>query len=209
MGGPKTDSDNATFNITATNNPPQATITPPSYAVVEDIPFDLHGTGLTVSDPDASSNMVRAMLSVGEGTLDVAAGTTGVTVTNSGTTMVTLDGTLIQLNDLLAGNFGATIRYQALEAPSAATLFTLAINDQGHSGVGGALNDSDNATLNITAVNDAPILDNTGTMTLTYVLQDEADPPGESVAAMIASAGGDRVTDPDSGAVEGIGGDWG
>ncbi|MHB0960277.1 MAG: cadherin domain-containing protein, partial [Pirellulaceae bacterium] len=63
---------------------------------------------------------------------------------------------------------------------------------------------SDTASLVINAVNDAPVLDNTGTMTLTSITEDETDNSGNSVASIIASAGGDRITDVDSGAVEGI-----
>ena len=56
----------------------------------------------------------------------------------------------------------------------------------------------------MTAVNDAPVLDNLGTMMLTDVVEDDMNPPGDTVVAIIASAGGDRITDVDSGAVEGL-----
>ncbi|MEM9535593.1 MAG: cadherin-like domain-containing protein [Cyanobacteria bacterium P01_E01_bin.45] len=56
----------------------------------------------------------------------------------------------------------------------------------------------------IASQNDAPTLDTTGTMTLTAIDEDDSDPSGDTVAALIASAGGDRITDPDTGAVEGI-----
>lgn len=60
------------------------------------------------------------------------------------------------------------------------------------------------STITVTPVNDAPVLDNTGAMALTDVLQDSTNPPGNSVIAIISSAGGDRITDVDSGALEGI-----
>ncbi|PKK88295.1 MAG: hypothetical protein CVV64_19465 [Candidatus Wallbacteria bacterium HGW-Wallbacteria-1] len=63
---------------------------------------------------------------------------------------------------------------------------------------------TENASLAVTAVNDAPVLDNSGTMTLTSITEDATSPAGDTVAAIIASAGGDRITDPDTGAVEGI-----
>ena len=62
-----------------------------------------------------------------------------------------------------------------------------------------ALSDTATITVNLTDVNDAPVLDNTGNMTLTDVDEGEANPPGDTVAAIIASAGGDRITDPDTG----------
>ena len=60
------------------------------------------------------------------------------------------------------------------------------------------------AVISVTAVNDAPVLDPNGTMTLTTITEDETSNGGNSVASIIASAGGDRITDVDSGAVEGI-----
>ncbi len=60
------------------------------------------------------------------------------------------------------------------------------------------------ADLTVTAVNDAPVLDASGNMVLADVAQDDADPPGTSVLGIIASAGGDRITDADAGASEGI-----
>jgi len=64
--------------------------------------------------------------------------------------------------------------------------------------------DFETATLNVMAVNDAPILDNTGTMTLTTIAEDATNPTGDTVAAIILSATGDRVTDVDPSAVEGF-----
>ena len=56
----------------------------------------------------------------------------------------------------------------------------------------------------MTAVNDAPVLDNAGAMTLTTITEDQTSNAGDTVASIIASAGGDRITDVDTGAVEGI-----
>ena len=58
--------------------------------------------------------------------------------------------------------------------------------------------------MNVASVNDAPVLDNSGTMTLTSITEDQTNNSGQTVASIIASAGGDRITDVDSGAVEGI-----
>ena len=52
--------------------------------------------------------------------------------------------------------------------------------------------------------NDAPVLDNTGTMWLSSIRQGDTDNPGTLVTDILASAGGDRITDVDAGAVEGI-----
>ncbi len=64
--------------------------------------------------------------------------------------------------------------------------------------------DSDSVGITVQAVNDAPFLDNSGTMTLTSINENQTTNGGDTVAAIIASAGGDRITDPDASAVEGI-----
>jgi|GEM_PF-2589188 len=56
----------------------------------------------------------------------------------------------------------------------------------------------------VNAVNDAPVLDNTGDMSLTAISEDATGGAGNTVASIIASAGGDRITDVDAGASEGI-----
>ena len=57
---------------------------------------------------------------------------------------------------------------------------------------------------NVTATNTAPTLDNTGTVTVGSITEDQTTNSGETVAAIILSAGGDRIADVDVGAVEGI-----
>jgi len=64
------------------------------------------------------------------------------------------------------------------------------------------------ATISITVngTNDAPVLDNSGNMSLNAINEDVANASnnGTLVSDIIASAGGDRITDIDSGAVEGL-----
>ncbi len=145
----------ATIEIDAVNDAPVATITA-SYSINENTPFTLHGTGLSVGDPDTDATSVQVTLSVGEGILSVAAGTTGVTVTGSGSSRVTLDGTLGQINALLAGGLGASISYAAIDAPSPSTTLTLDIDDLGNGGAGGSLSATASTMLTITAENDSP-----------------------------------------------------
>ena len=64
--------------------------------------------------------------------------------------------------------------------------------------------DVETATLTVLAVNDAPVLDNTGDLFLTSIGEDNTTSPGDSVAAIVASSGGNRITDVDSGALEGV-----
>ncbi len=187
---------------TVNNQPPEATIALATYAVNEDSPLTLHATGMSVSDPDAGANGVEATLSVGEGTLTVSEGTTGVLATGSGTGTVVLDGSITQINDLLAGNAGATIAYTALDAPSTSTTLSLDINDLGHTGAGGAMIGNDTATLNITAENDDP--SNTGSVpaaatvteddptpvNLSAITLSDADAAGALTVTLFTSSGG-------------------
>src|SRR4029077_1712016 len=82
----------------------------------------------------------------------------GAVVTNSGTSSVTLTGTVAQINDLLSTNATSTVSYaDNTDTPSASATLTLTTHDNGNTGTGGDLVSSDTATINITAVNDAPV----------------------------------------------------
>ncbi len=113
------------------------------------------------------------------------------------------NGTLTLSGSASTANYQAALRSvtytNTSEAPNIATrTVSFTVSD-------GALS-SNVATrdIAITAVNDAPVLDNTGTMTLTTITEDQTANNGQTVASIISSAGGDRITDVDSGAVEGI-----
>jgi VCBS repeat-containing protein len=158
-------SADATVNLTvnAVNDAPVATITPLTYSATEQTTLHLHGTGLSISDVDAGSSSMTVTLAVTEGVITIFTGSTGVGVSNSGTSSVTITGTVTQINDLLAGNGGATVNYfdgpnqfDGYDAPSATATLTMTVHDNGNTG-GGDLSSSDTATINITAVNDAPV----------------------------------------------------
>ena len=59
------------------------------------------------------------------------------------------------------------------------------------------------STVAINSVNDAPVLDNLGDMSMKPILVNETDSQGNTVDSIILSAGGDRITDVD-GLAEGI-----
>jgi hypothetical protein len=116
-----------------------------------------------------------------------------VVVVGSGSNSVTLTGTLVQINDLLAGNLTATIAYLInSDTPPASDTLTLSINDGGNTGAGGPLAANDTATINITAVNDAPV--NTVPASIA-VTEDVASPiTGISIADVDAGASSVLVT---------------
>jgi Bacterial Ig domain len=84
--------------------------------------------------------------------------------------------------------------------------FNFQVRDDGGTANGGVDLDptARTMTIGVTAVNDAPVLDNTGTMTLTTITEDNVANGGDTVSSIIASAGANRITDADSGAVEGF-----
>ena len=71
---------------------------------------------------------------------------------------MTLSGTLAQINALLNTDGTSTVSYtDGSDNPSASATLTLHIDDGGATGTGGALTGNDTSTINITAVNDAPV----------------------------------------------------
>ena len=158
-GGGLTDAVTQIVHVTAVNDAPVSTITPTSYSATEQVNLSLKNNGLAVSDVDGNSGTETITLSVTEGTLTVGAGTSGISIdSGNGTSSVTVSGTITQLNDFLNTNAGSTLVYNDnTDTPSASATLTLLIYDNGNSGTGGDLSATDTATINITAVNDAPV----------------------------------------------------
>jgi hypothetical protein len=155
-GGALTGIDTSTIGITAVNDPPVSTITPTSYSATEQVNLSLKANGLAVSDVDGNSGSETVTLSVTEGILNVTTGGSGAGVAGSGTNSVTMTGTLAQINALLNTDGTSTVSYNDnTDTPAASATLTLTIHDNGNTG-GGDLSASDTATINITAVNDAP-----------------------------------------------------
>jgi CSLREA domain-containing protein len=126
----------------------------------------------------------------------------GITLTGSDVDSASLS--FIIVTPPAHGSFGATTAPNLTYTPTAnyngPDSFTFKIND------GSA--DSNIATVSITvnAVNDAPVMDNTGNMSLGAISEDVpvASNTGTLVTAVIASAGGTRITDVDAGALTGL-----
>ncbi len=101
----------------------------------------------------------------------------------------------------------ATLTYRAWDQTSGTASTNSTANYATTASNGGTTAFSSNtatASMVVTSVNDAPVLDNSGNMTLNPITEDDTSNSGQSVASIIASASGDRITDVDSGAIEGI-----
>ena len=142
----------ATIAFTAVNDTP-VNVVPGSIAVTEDTASAL--TGIVFTDADAGAGIVTATLSVPSGSL-AAASSGGVAVGGSSSNM-TLTGTISAINAFIAGS---QVTFTTASNATADVTLTVAFNDGGNSGTGGAKSDSDTMTLAVTAVNDAPVLSN-------------------------------------------------
>ncbi|OEC40866.1 retention module-containing protein [Aeromonas sp. DNP9] len=125
----------------------------------EDQPFVIHG--LQVKDVDAGNSPIKITLSVEHGTLTLPAGS-GVTVVGNGTGSLVLTGTLADLNALLSGG----VTYQGNSDFYGNDALTMVTNDQGNTGIGGALSDTDVLPIEVQPVNDAPVNQLPGSMTV-------------------------------------------
>jgi VCBS repeat-containing protein len=142
-----------TVNVNAVNDAPSNT-TPASLTVTEDVPDAL--TGISFADVDAGVSPLQVTFSVGSGTLAAAAGG-GVTVSGSGTGTLTLTGSTANLNAYVAGS---AVTFTTAPNATAPVTLTVTTSDQGNSGAGGPLTATSNVTINVTPVDDAPVLAN-------------------------------------------------
>ena len=159
----KTDAEEVntlTFNVDAVNDAPENTV-PLAQTVDEDETLEFsstEGNAITISDDAGSDDDLVVTLIVGEGILTVASGSEAV-VSNTGNSsaIVELTGTLTEINTALNG-----LTYQGNTDANGTETLTIITNDQGNSGSGTALQDTDEVTINVTPVNDAPVADLNG-----------------------------------------------
>jgi hypothetical protein len=150
-GGPKTDTDVINLSITAVNDGPVLTA-PAAVAPAEDVQFSFTaGNTISVTDADSGAGTsFQATLNVTSGTINVVAAGSAI-VGGNNTNSVTITGTVADVNSTLA-----TTKYTGnLNFNGTDTLVVVA-NDNGQTG-GGNLSDTKNVTLNVSAVNDAPV----------------------------------------------------
>lgn len=140
--------------ISAVNQAPSIAL-PASFALNEDQSTSLGG--ISFDDPDAQGGSLTVTLSVAAGSGTLLAGSCGgIGVSGSGSNVLVQSGTLANLNACFGSSSGDPDYSPAANANGVVTL-AIAINDQGNSGSGGAQSASANASLNIAAVNDAPV----------------------------------------------------
>ncbi|MBW4695517.1 MAG: tandem-95 repeat protein [Lyngbya sp. HA4199-MV5] len=130
------------------NNAPTITV-PASQVVFRNSDLVIQ-SGLSVSDPDAGSNPVAVTLTSASGNLTLST-TTNLTVTGDGSKTVTLSGSLSAINAALTN-----LVYRPVNSGFTGTdQITIAVNDNGNTGSGGA--QTANAAINVN-VTDGPTL---------------------------------------------------
>ena len=171
--------------VTAVNDAPVNTV-PAAQMVNEDTDLTLSGASLISSaDVDAGTNAVKLSLDVAHGTLTLAStsGLTFVDNTANGTGSVHVTGTIATINTALNGlKYKGNLNYNGADSLAVVT------NDQGNTGTGGALSDSDSVAITVNAVNDAP----TVTAPAAFTIQAHMQRAG--LTGLLAN-----VTDVDSG----------
>ncbi|MGE3971100.1 MAG: beta strand repeat-containing protein, partial [Porticoccaceae bacterium] len=150
--------------------------------VSEDTPMPI--TGLAIGDADAGTGTLTVTLTVQHGTLAVSGG--GAAIAGSGTASVTLTGTLADINATL----GASVVYTAAANFSGADTLTMVTDDQGNTGTGGPLSDTDVIPIAVAAVPDIPVATDdrwvlsdataivAGVITAAWFTHNDTDPDG-------------------------------
>ncbi|MEO8629235.1 MAG: SBBP repeat-containing protein, partial [Betaproteobacteria bacterium] len=112
-----------------------------------------NGNAIVVSDADAGSSAIQVALSATQGTITLAQINGLIVVSDgNGTSAVTFSGTVANINAALNGlRFAPTANFQG------AASLTIATDDQGNSGAGGAQTSSSTIAISVAARNDAPI----------------------------------------------------
>ncbi|MEW8488490.1 MAG: Ig-like domain-containing protein [Candidatus Thiodiazotropha endolucinida] len=162
-GGSDTSSDigeTATISVGAVNDDPSnAGSLPSDISVTEDVPSNIDLSAIDFSDIDAGAGTLTVTLTTSTGgDLSAAAGT-GITIGGTSTAL-TLTGTLTDLNNYF--NTASNITYlhgTTNTAGNDADTINVTINDNGNTGTGGggAIN-LGTVNVDITAVNDAPVV---------------------------------------------------
>ncbi|MEX2558820.1 MAG: Ig-like domain-containing protein [Pirellulales bacterium] len=197
--------ETASLAVTPVNDAPVVNVPAGPLSTDEDVPLVLAAPSLaiTVSDVDADegTGQLRLSLTASNGVLTLAT-TAGLTVSGNGTSAVVATGLVANINVALDG----LVFRPDLDFAGPASI-TLVVNDLGNTGAGGPLESTAVIDIIVDPVQDAPVLDASGTPAFASIFEDMtvATNNGSTVSAMLASgAGGDPISDVDAGALEGI-----
>lgn len=155
-GGQDTDPtpNTFTFNVTPVDDPPVNSV-PGPQATDEDTSLVFSGSNgnrISIADLDAGTGIVAVTLTAGNGTANVVGNTSGLTsITGNGSGTVLLTGTVGAINNALSA-----VTYDPIANFTGAGSLQIVTNDQGNTGSGGPLTDSDAVAITVNPVNDPP-----------------------------------------------------
>ncbi len=155
-GGPHSDSDTINITVIAVNDAPVNNV-PGPQTINEDTSLVFSTAGgnrISIGDVDAAGNPLQVTLTAANGTISLSQ-TTGLSFTAGdgvADAVMTFTGTLAGLNSALDG-----LSFLSAANFNGAAGLQITTNDQGNSGVGGPLSDSDTVNITVNAVNDAPV----------------------------------------------------
>ena len=152
-----TDTGTVTVTVTAVNDAPVVTV-PGTQTKPEDTPFTFStgaGNAITISDVDAGSGQLEIYLGATQGAISLStlAGLTFSAGDGTNDASMTFRGTLSSVNAALNN-----LSFYPNAGYSGAAALQVQANDLGNTGSGGAKSDSKTVVINVTAVNDAPVL---------------------------------------------------
>jgi YVTN family beta-propeller protein len=195
-----------TVTVNNVNEAPVNTV-PAAAPINEDTALNFTGANtVSVADVDAGAGAIQIQLSVTNGTLTMTT-LTGLSFTvGDGTAdaAMTFTGTLAAANTALA-----TLRYDPTAnfpgaAASGTAAFSITTNDQGNSGSGGPLTDTDGTTITVNQVNDPPVGGTDSAQTVPNVQLFYDTTPGAGVVGTTkTTASTNGLLDNDSDPVEG------
>ncbi|MEZ5469841.1 MAG: Ig-like domain-containing protein [Lysobacterales bacterium] len=149
-----------TITVLAVNDPPVNTV-PAAQSTGDTVPVvfsNANTNAISIADIDAGAGILQISLVTGapaNGTLTLAnPGGALTSLTGNGSDLVIATGTLTALNAALNGP-GGSLTYTPVPGTSAARSITVITNDQGNTGLGGVLTDTDIITVNVDA---APVV---------------------------------------------------
>jgi hypothetical protein len=161
-----------TINVTAVNDGPVNTV-PGPQSTTEDTPKVFSAANLnqiSVADADAGSNPIKITLTATNGTITLSTTAGLAFITGDGTADATMmfTGTLTAVNTAMNGmSFNPTADFNG------AASLQIVSDDQGNSGSGGPLTDTDTVNITVNAANDPPVVTTT-VANLSYTENDPA-----------------------------------
>jgi len=172
----------STVNVNPVNDAPLNTV-PGTQTINEDASVTLStGNGNAIQVADADATTLTVTLTVLHGTLTLAS-TAGLSFgAGDGTTdtTMTFSGTAAAINAAL----GSGLTYNPNANFNGSDSIAVFTTDNGQSG-GAAQTDSDSVTINITAINDAPVVIGDGTESATTIDEDTPG-AGQTIQALFA-----------------------